>query len=208
MSEFNGYLLSRNWFDFCFENPEKIKPVHTALYFFCIDLCNRLGWKKKFGLPTAMTKEAIGIKSYNSYKKTLNDLIDFGFIKMIETSKNQYSSNVISLTKHKNTINNNLDASIKMALPNKKEIIEKKSAKPKKKKYGNYKHVLLSDEEVDRLKNDYGEKRHLQLIEDLDRGIQLKGYKYKDHNLAIRTWNPINKEKEQTAKEIASEYGF
>ena len=55
----NGYELSRSWFDFCFENPEKISPNHTALYFFCIEHCNRLGWKNKFGLPMEMAKEAL-----------------------------------------------------------------------------------------------------------------------------------------------------
>ena len=75
-----GYSLSRKWFDFCFDNPEKIKPNHTALYFFCIEHCNRLGWKEKFGLSSSMAKEAIGIRSYNTYIKTLRDLVDFGFL--------------------------------------------------------------------------------------------------------------------------------
>ncbi len=94
----NGYELSRFWFDWCFENPEKIKPNHTALYFFCVEHCNRLGWKPKFGLPTTMAKEAIGIRSYNTYIQTLNDLVDWGFVKMVERSKNQYSSNIIALS--------------------------------------------------------------------------------------------------------------
>jgi uncharacterized phage protein (TIGR02220 family) len=94
----NGYELSRKWFDFAFENPEKIKPSHTALYFFIIEHSNRLGWKKKFGLPTTMAKDAIGIRSYNTYINTLNDLVDFGFIELIEKSKNQYSSNIVALS--------------------------------------------------------------------------------------------------------------
>ena len=65
----NGYNLSRDWFDFCFENPEKIAPAHTAVYFFVIEHCNRLGWKPKFGLPTMMTMEAIGIKNYRTFAK-------------------------------------------------------------------------------------------------------------------------------------------
>ena len=83
----DSYTLSRNFFNWSFENPEKIKPNHIALYFFCIEHCNRLGWKGKFGLPTTMAKEAIGISSYNTYINTLNDLVDFGFIKLIEKSK-------------------------------------------------------------------------------------------------------------------------
>ncbi len=98
--ELSGYELSRSWFNFCFEHPEKINPNHTALFFFCIEHCNRLGWKKKFGLPTTMAKEAIGIKSYNTYIKSLNDLVEFGFIIMVERSKNQYSSNIIALSKN------------------------------------------------------------------------------------------------------------
>jgi len=96
----NGYELSRKWFDFCFENPEKIKPNHSALYFFAIEHCNRLGWKEKFGFPTEMAKDAIGIKNYRTYINTLNDLVEWGFIKMIEKSKNQYSANIIALVNY------------------------------------------------------------------------------------------------------------
>lgn len=97
-----GYDLSRDFFNWCFENPEKISPNHAALYFFCIEHCNRLGWKEKFGLPTVMAKEAIGIKNYKTYINTLNDLIDFGFIKMVQKSTNQWSSNIIALVKNTN----------------------------------------------------------------------------------------------------------
>lgn len=68
------------------------------LYFFCVEHCNRLGWKKEFGLPTQMAMEAIGIRSYNTYIKTLHELVDYGFIIMVEKSKNQYSSNIIALS--------------------------------------------------------------------------------------------------------------
>lgn len=94
----NSYDLSRSFWNWAFENPDKIKPIHSALYFFAIEHCNRLGWKVKFGLPTTMAKEAIGIKSYNTYIKALNDLCEFGFIILIEKSKNQYSSNIIALS--------------------------------------------------------------------------------------------------------------
>lgn len=94
----NSYDLSRKWFDWTFENPERINPNHTALYFFIIEHCNRLGWKEKFGLPTTMAKEAIGIRSYNTYINTLNDLVEFGFVNLIEKSKNQYSSNIVALS--------------------------------------------------------------------------------------------------------------
>lgn len=98
--ELNGYDLSRAWFNYCFANPEKISPNHTALYFFAIEHCNRLGWKEKFGFPTQMAKEAIGIKSYKTYINTLRDLVQWGFVEMVEESKNQFSSNIIALVKN------------------------------------------------------------------------------------------------------------
>lgn len=107
-----GYELSRNWFDWCFENPEKINPNHTALYFFICEHSNRMGGKEKFGLPTTMAKDAIGIRSYNTYIKTLNDLVEFGFIELIEKSKNQYSSNIIALSNFNKAHNKALDKAI------------------------------------------------------------------------------------------------
>ena len=100
MAELSGYELSRNWFDFSFEEPDLIRPVHTALYFFIIEHCNRLGWKKKFGLPMEMAKDAIGVKNYRTYTKAFNDLVEWGFIEVYERSKNQYSANVIGIVKN------------------------------------------------------------------------------------------------------------
>ena len=80
----NHYELSRTFWDWSFENPEKVKPIHSALYFFTIEHCNRLGWKEKFGLPTTMAKEAIGVRSYNTYINALTDLVDWGFLILVE----------------------------------------------------------------------------------------------------------------------------
>ena len=105
----NVYDLSRVFWDYAFENPERIKPNHIAMYFFAIEHCNRLGWKDKFGFPTTMVMDAISIKSYNTYIKTLTDLVEFGFIKMVERSKNQYSANIIALSKFNKANNKALD---------------------------------------------------------------------------------------------------
>ena len=95
--KYSGYELSRAWFDFAFENPEKVRPLHAAIFFFAIEHCNRLGWKKKFGFPTQMAMEAIGVRKYDTYINAFRNLVDWGFIVLIEKSKNQYSSNVISI---------------------------------------------------------------------------------------------------------------
>lgn len=97
-NEITGYELSRKWFDFCFENPDIINPNHSAIFFFAIENCNRLGWKEKFGLPTQMAMDAIGIKKHQTYIKYFNDLVNWGFFNLVQKSSNQYSSNIISLS--------------------------------------------------------------------------------------------------------------
>jgi hypothetical protein len=96
----NGYDLSRNFCNWAFENPDKVKPIHYAIFYFAIEHCNRLGWKDKFGLPSQMVMEAIGVKNWRTYAAGLNELVEFGFIEMVEISKNQYSSNIIAIVKN------------------------------------------------------------------------------------------------------------
>lgn len=108
----NSYDLSRTFFNYSFENPEKINTNHIAIYFFAIEHCNRLGWKDKFGFPSQMVMEAVGIKNWRTYSKHLNDLVEYGFIKMIEKSKNQYSSNIIAIVKNTKATTKALDKAL------------------------------------------------------------------------------------------------
>ena len=60
--------------------------------------------------------------------------------------------------------------------------------KETKKKYGEFKHVRLTDAEYGRLLSEWGQLELDYMIRRLDEGIELKGYSYKNHNLAIRKW--------------------
>ena len=69
----------------------------------------------------------------------------------------------------------------------------KKSKQPKGKKtvkhtYGEYKHVKLTDAELEKLNSELGEDMAKDCITHLDEYIELKGAKYKNHYLAIRKW--------------------
>jgi hypothetical protein len=83
-----------------------------------------------------------------------------------------------------------------------------KPAKSPKHKHGEYKHVLLTSDEYLRLCEEWGEPELLRMIKELDEGIEAKGYKYKNHNLAIREWKknsrgtPIPKPGAQEEKKI------
>lgn len=92
-----GYDLSRQWFDFAFENTDKVSGNHAALYWWSIELNNRLGWVKKFAIPTEVAMTACGIRSYKTYAKIFDDLVEWGFFHVHQKSKNQFTSNVIAL---------------------------------------------------------------------------------------------------------------
>jgi len=67
------------------------------------------------------------------------------------------------------------------------DIVFKDNKTDSKNKYGKYGNVLLSKSDIENLKekfpNDYQQR-----IENLSEGIELKGYKYKNHYLAILKW--------------------
>jgi len=92
----NIFKISKAWFDLSFEDY-RISPTHTALLFYMIDLNNRLSWVDTFGLPALETGQALNI-SYNTFRKVLKELIEFGHVKMIKKSTNQHTANIISLT--------------------------------------------------------------------------------------------------------------
>jgi hypothetical protein len=41
MERKNGYIFTKQWFEFTLENPDKIAPVHTAFYLWAVELNNK-----------------------------------------------------------------------------------------------------------------------------------------------------------------------
>lgn len=91
------FELIKNFYRWAEENPEKVKPYHWAIYMVAVEKCNQLGWKKKFGFPTYNTLEITGISSRRTYYKGLNELVEFGFLKIVQKSINQHQSAVVML---------------------------------------------------------------------------------------------------------------
>lgn len=70
--------------------------------------------------------------------------------------------------------------------------------------YGEFKNVLLTKEEHQKLTDKFGETKALALIERLSAGIASKGYKYKSHYATILNWNNKD-EKEKRDPETPQE---
>jgi hypothetical protein len=218
----NSYDLSRKWFDWCFENPERISPNHTALYFFIIEHCNRLGWKAKFGLPTTMVKEAIGIRSYNTYINTLNDLVDFGFVIMIEKSKNQYSSNIVALSNFDKAHDKALDkALIKHTTKqvesidsiNKQETINKEQVHPLVEYLNtNCPQVQglssqINNLDAERLLLEFDKYDLVEVFMSMENTKDLKK-KYNSANLTVRSWIKTRQKNNSTFGQIKQQDKF
>ena len=65
---------------------------------------------------------------------------------------------------------------------------KQKRTKPSKHKHGEFKNVLLTADEFEKLADDFGSDLRDRAIAFLDAYIEEKGYKSRSHNLAIRRW--------------------
>lgn len=111
--------------------------------------------------------------------------------------------------------NGEKDIELDINIEEKKEIKKRTTASvdTPKKKYGTYSHILLTETQYKKLVADFGEQYANACINGVDEYIQMKGAKYKDHNLVIRKairegWSCIPeraKEQVKTAREIAGD---
>ena len=122
----NGYDLSRNWFDYAFEHSRTVRPIHTAIYFWCIEKANRAGWVTELQLPTDEACRALGIKDPKSFRAALDELISWGAIRLVQEAKSQNIARYISLYGDPLTNNGCLDK----ALITGNRLAEKRSGEP------------------------------------------------------------------------------
>jgi hypothetical protein len=88
----------------------------------------------------------------------------------------------VDIYKHKQKQKQNkkdTDVSKKVSTPDPEKV---------KHRHGEYKHVTLTDKELERLIADFGEPLVLDAIRYLDEYVEMKGYKHNSSNLTIRKW--------------------
>jgi hypothetical protein len=176
------YDLSKRFWDWAFDNTDKITAYHAAIFFFAMEHHNRLGQKDKFGFPSKMVMDSIGIGRYETYIKYFNDLCEWGFFVLVQKSKNQHTASVISFN---SAILSNSGA-LGRAIG--KHIVEQQESAP------------LSDRESDSSIDKLLTKNNKSTEDGSDVILE----KFKDNRIVVawQEWVKFKKEKGQTYKPV------
>lgn len=108
----NGYSYSRAWFDFAFENPDQVTASHGILYLWLVEINNRLGWVDVFQITASECMQGMGCKSYNTYKRCFDQLVEWNFVKVVKKAVNQHQCNIVALSKFDKASNKALDKAL------------------------------------------------------------------------------------------------
>lgn len=156
-----------------------------------LSLAERWGWDRKTVRNFLKVLESDGMVTINATThRTTITLINYGVYQDYGTTKRTTKRTTKSQQDGQQSPINNNDNNVN----NENNIYIPSRSKHK---YGTYNNVLLTDDELEKLKGEYIDWENK--IENLSEGIALKGYKYKSHYLAIRKWaeNDNKKGKEE-----------
>lgn len=161
--------------------PDNLSPISKAL--FILMKPNIDSSKKRYSASVENGKKGGRPRKNNNLEKPNNNL--------------EKPSENLNETQEEPTQNLNVDVDVDVNdNVNINENIDDKKinkqpislSKKTKHKYGEYKQVLLTDEEYKKLLENYGQINLDNIITYFDREIEMKGYKYKSHYLAILKW--------------------
>ena len=88
---------------------------------------------------------------------------------------------------------------------NNNKTSKKKTTKEVRHKYGEFKNVLLSDKDLEKLKAEYTEELVEKYIKKMDEWLELNGKHYKNYYLALRQW--MNKEVSKKQEKVEKQEG-
>jgi DNA-binding transcriptional MocR family regulator len=183
-------LLSANHKDAKVPLGNELIEVERGSFITSIrQLCDKWKWSNTKVIAFLELLENDGMILYKSDKKktviTIVKYSDYQDLNDTKTTNKRHTNDTQTTQKHTNNNDNNENND------NKKEYI------PAKKQYAQY--VKMTEEEYQKLIDDYGEQKTKDMIEDLNNYKGSKGKKYKSDYLTIRSW--IRKEqKEQKDK--------
>ena len=115
------------------------------------------------------------------------------FYQGVQNHQGGIGENTKDITNNYNINNNNNKTS------------KKKTTKEVRHKYGEFKNVLLSDKDLEKLKAEYGEELVEKYIKKMDEWLELNGKHYKNYYLALRQW--MNKEVSKKQEKVKKQEG-
>ena len=119
---------------------------------------------------------------------------------------NPYSYFYQGVQNHQGGIGENTkDITNNYNINNNNKTSKKKTTKEVRHKYGEFKNILLSDKDLEKLKAEYGEELVEKYIKKMDEWIELNGRRYKNYYLALRQW--MNKEVSKKQEKVGKQEG-
>ena len=119
---------------------------------------------------------------------------------------NPYSYFYQGVQNHQGGIGENTkDITNNYNINNNNKTSKKKATKEVRHKYGEFKNILLSDKDLEKLKAEYGEELVEKYIKKMDEWIELNGRRYKNYYLALRQW--MNKEVSKKQEKVEKQEG-
>lgn len=120
-------------------------------------------------------------------RKIVNVKPEYLLVQCVENSEN-VNINRVNVDINPENVCNNPQSKVKETkLKKSKGENTPPGGRPPKHKYGTYRNILLTDEEYGKLKAQFPDS-YSEKIEHMSRAIEMKGYKYKSHYLAILSW--------------------
>lgn len=134
--------------------------------------------------------------SKDRFYKYMNELKDKGYIEVsqIKDGDGKFAHNIyrlIPFPENPDTVNPDTEIPCtgnKDTKSNSNKNNNNKTNKEPRHKYGEYKNILLTDKELEKLISDYGKPVIDEYIKKMDEWIELNGKRYKNYNLALRKW--------------------
>lgn len=145
-----------------------------------LKLMDRWGWSKtKVRAFLQVLENDLMIVKKTDRKKTTISIVNYSVYQNLQTTEEPQKDQAKTTEKPQKDTNNNDNTENN---ENKKKIV------PVKHKYGAYQNVLLSDDEMEKVKKEYPSD-YERRIDNLSEYIAMKGDKYKNHLAVIRKWS-------------------
>lgn len=198
-------LAFNNWIRY----NSAINKSDICLWHSLIAMANRFAWKEFTSPILTLLSESKLTK--NEFYKSRNKLKQFGLIDFKERGGNKATvykvNSVVSLYEKQNQTQTMTQNSTQMAtqtVTQNMNINKTKNQKPKtrnkkeinKESFGEFENVLLSEQELDKLKSRFGDKTD-SYVERLSNYIESTGKRYKSHYATILTWAEKDEQSEK-----------